>query len=200
MCKKYFIFFFLITGFWFSSVHAASYKEGEAAFKNGKYKIAVAIWEELADEGDLAAQFKLAEMYEMGSGVKPNKETSFKFYSQAMEQGELDAQLKVGMFYMSGQGVKQNKEKARELYRKAAYQGHAKSQYYYGVSYFRGEGVPTDYVKANAWMRVAAKNGYTHAKSSSEHIEAVLSRSDLKKSKDLTKKILSEIKKVPANK
>lgn len=200
MSKQYFIYFLLISGICFSSVHAASFKDGEDAFKNRKYKIALAIWEDLADENDLAAQFKLAEIYEMGSGVKANKETSFKYYSMAMEQGSLDAQLKIGMFYMTGQGVKQDKEKARELYRQAAYKGHAKSQYYYGVTYFRGEGVQTDYVTANAWMRVAAENGYEHAKNSSEHIENVLSRSDLKKSQALAKKLLSELKKVSVSK
>ena len=198
MNKKYFIYFFLIVSCWLPSVFAASYKDAETAFKNAQYKIAVAIWEDLADEGDLASQLKLANMYELGSGVKVNKETSFKYYSQAMEQGSLDAQLKVGTFYMAGiRGVTQDKEKARALYRKAAYLGHAKSQYYYGVTYFRGEGVPTDYVKANAWMRVAARSGYAPAKTSSDHIEAVLSGADLKKSKSLAKKLLSEVKKSP---
>lgn len=194
--KSFFIYIFLISGFCLSSVYAASYEDGEAAYKKGQVKAAVAIWEELAEEGDLASQLKLAKMYDIGRGVKINKEASFKLYSQAAEQGSLEAQLKLGMFYMDGQGgVKQDKEKARELYRKAAYQGYAKAQYFYGVTYFRGEGVKTDYVMAHAWMRVAEIRGYKNAKDAGDQIKAVLSKSDLKRSKKLTSQILAEIKK-----
>lgn len=184
-----------------SSVYAASYADGEAAFKAGNYKKATSIWEELAEEGDIAAQLIMAKMYSTGMGVKVDKAASFEFYNQAAEQGSVEALLQLGIIYMSGQGdIKQDKAKARELYLKAANQGYAKAQYYYGITYFRGEGVTTDYVQAHAWIHVAAVRGYELAKSYEGQLAEVLSKADLKKSKNISDQLLAKIKKAPAGK
>ncbi len=178
-----------------SPVHAATYADGEAAYEASDYKKAVSIWEDLAEQGDVTSQLKMATMYTTGSGVKKDKAAAFKLHNQAAEQGSAVAQLQLGLIYMSGQvDVKRDQDKARELYLQAANQGYAKAQYYYGVTYFRGEGVPTDYVQGHAWMYVAAIRGYEPAKKYSEQIAEVLSEADLEKSKNISDKLLTEIK------
>lgn len=201
MSRKILLYFFLISTFLTSSVYAASYGDGEAAYKARDYKKAVSIWEELAEEGDIASQLKMAKMYSTGSWVKIDKAASFELYNQAAEQGSVEALFELGVIYMSGQGgVKRDRAKARELYLKAANQGYAKAQYYYGITYFRGEGVTTDYVQAHAWLHVAVVRGYEHAKAYREQLAAVLSKADLKKSKNISDQLLAKIKKAPAGK
>ncbi len=160
------------------------------------------IWEELAEQGDVTSQLKMATLYSTGFSnketkfrLKKDRAAAFKLYNQAAEQGSAEAMFELGLIYGSGQeGVKRDPEKARELYLKAANQGNAKAQYYYGVTYFRGEGVPTDYVRGHAWMHVALVNGHEAAKSYLETIEEVLSEADLEESKNISDKLLAEIK------
>ena len=195
MSRKILLYFIVIATFLSSSVYAASYGDGEAAYEAANYKKAVKIWKALAEQGDIPSQLKMAEMYNTGSRVKQDKATAFKLYNQAAEQGSAEAMLKLGLIYMSGQGdVERDPDKARELYLNAANQGYAKAQYYYGVTYFRGEGVLTDYVQGHAWMKIALDNGYEAAKNYVATLEEALSEADLQKSKDISDQLLAEIK------
>ena len=195
MSRKIFFYFFIIATCLASPVFAATYEDGEAAYEANDYKKAASIWEELAEQGDITSRLKMAELYTIGRGVKKDFSAAFKLYDEAAEQGSAEAQFKLGLIYMSGQkDVKVDRVKARELYLKAANQGYVKAQYQYGVSYFRGEGVDTDYVQGHAWMNVALMSGYEYAKNYVQTLEEFLSEADLEESKNISAKILAEIK------
>src|SRR5574344_1813078 len=49
----------------------------------------------LASRGDIAAQIKLGEMYEMGCGVEKNDLTAQGWYQKAVDQGDDAAMLKL---------------------------------------------------------------------------------------------------------
>ena len=205
MSRKILFYLFIIATFLTAPIYAETFEDGEAAFEANDHKKAVEIWEALAEQGDITSQLKMATLYRAGFSnkgtkfrLKKDRAAAFELYNQAAVQGSAEAIFELGLIYGSGQeGVKRDVDKARELYYKAANLGHAKAQYYYGVSYFRGEGVPTDYVQGHAWMNVALENGYEAAKSYIETFEEVLSEADLEESKDISSKLLAEIKKLP---
>lgn len=202
MMKRNIRFYFgVIATLLASSLYAASYEDGQAAFEAKDYEEAVEIWEGLSEQGDINSLLKMAELYSAGLRVKKDqivkvdRTTAFKLYNQAAEQGSFEAMLLVGQIYMVGQtDIEHDSEKAAEWYLKAAKQGYAKAQFFYGTSYFRGEGLPQDYVQAHAWMHVATIKGYEPAKMYSDEIAAVLSEEELIESKRISDQLLAEIK------
>lgn len=75
-----------------------------------------------ANQGDSDAQFKLAVMYNDGTGVPQNYTKAAEWYTKAANQGDSDAQFNLGVIYGKGQGVRQDYAKAAEWYQKAANQ------------------------------------------------------------------------------
>ena len=195
MSRKILFYFIVIATFLSLPVYAASYEDGQAAYEARDYKKAAKIWEALAEQGDINSQLKIAGMYSSGVVFKRDIATAIELYNQAVEQGSAEAMFELGQIYMHGhENSKPDQDKGRELYLEAANRGYAKAQYYYGITYFRGEGVLTDYVQGHAWMYVSLVNGYDTAKQYIEVIEDTLSEADLKKSKDISDKLLAEIK------
>lgn len=176
-----------------SVVNAASYHEGEAAFKAKEYKKAVAIWQQLAKQGDTASQISLAQMHTIGLGVEKNLQTAFKLYLKAAKSGSAEAQNQLGKMYITAQGVNRDPIESRKWFLKAAEQGSAEAIYNYGVSYFKGEGITTDYVQAHAWMHVAVMKGYDSAIIYRDQLAEVLSKEKLKKSSQISSRLFKQL-------
>ena len=80
-----------------------------------------------AESGDSYAQYKLAEMHELGH-LPFNAGIVFEMYHKAALNGSTDAQYKLGLIYQNGNfGVKKNPELARKWLNKAANGGNAKA-------------------------------------------------------------------------
>jgi TPR repeat protein len=137
-------------------------QEGVKVYKNiGKNKAStINLYHEAAARGDAKGQFKLAQCYATGTGVKKNLTIAAQLYLKAAEQGNIDAQCRLGDCYKNGEGVDKDAPKAMAWYRKAAEQGDAESQYKLGLFYMRGECVATDLTEAAAWYRKAAEQGF----------------------------------------
>ena len=60
---------------------------------------------ERAEQGDAAAQFNLALMYEDGIGVTQDDKEAVKWYRLAAEQGYALAQYNLATMYYRGEGV-----------------------------------------------------------------------------------------------
>jgi len=118
---------------------------------------------QLAEQGDLQAQVKLARMYETGQGVPKDFSEALKWYKEAADHGNALAQGTLGWFYQYGQGVETNFQTAISWYRKAAEQGQAMSQLNLAVMYDDGIGVPTNKEEAVKWYRLAADQGEPRA-------------------------------------
>ena len=125
-----------------------------------------------AKQGDVEAQFNLAEAYYRGKGISKNVKKAVELWTRAAEQGHAGSQRSLGgVQYFAWS--KQNGEKYTgkdsselgfiKLFRKAAKKKDRVAQYNLGALYFNGEGVPKDYKKAVEWWELAAKQGYTPA-------------------------------------
>lgn len=100
---------------WPVTVHAVTEQTEPAAF----------LWnKELAEQGDVAAQYNLGMMCETGMGVPVDEAKAVKWYSQAAEQGHAKAQLKLGLFYYTGLGAQQSEMRAIKWLGQAAKNGN----------------------------------------------------------------------------
>ena len=63
----------------------ADFRKGEEAYMIGDYATALREWTPLAEKGDLAAQFKLANMYRKGIGVPQDYTEQMCFPAQQKE-------------------------------------------------------------------------------------------------------------------
>ena len=118
---------------------------------------------ELAEQGDVTAQYKLGTAYEYGSCVPIDNEKAVFWYRKAAEQGNSSAQYCLGRMFDYGCGVPEDKQEAAIWYRKAAEQGDGNAQNDLGVMYLTGEGVPEDKTQATFWFRKAAEQGIATA-------------------------------------
>ena len=114
---------------------------------------------ELAEQGDVTAQYKLGTAYEDGSCVPIDNEKAVFWYRKAAEQGNSSAQYSLGAMFDYGRGVPENKQEAIIWYRKAAEQGDGNAQNDLGVMYLTGEGIPQDKSEALFWFQKAAEQG-----------------------------------------
>jgi TPR repeat protein len=73
-----------------------------------KFKKAVEWWAKAADQGDLEAQYNLANALSKGQGVPQNAEQAFRWFLKAASQGVVPAQSRVGLLYATGEGVAQD--------------------------------------------------------------------------------------------
>ncbi len=115
---------------------------------------------ELAEQGDVDAQYSLGKMYANGEDVLEDNKKAFYWYSKAAEQGDAKAQLLLGMMYYKGKGVPEDISQAFYWYQKAAKQGNADAQLVLGVMYAIGGGrVSQDNNQAFYWYSKAAEQG-----------------------------------------
>ena len=77
-----------------------------------------------ANNNELDAQVKLAEMYRKGKGVDRDLITAAQWYEKAALEGDAEAQFNLGDMYKQGVGVEKNNALAIKWLRKAANQGH----------------------------------------------------------------------------
>lgn len=103
---------------------AAKLEQAHQALEAEEYIEAMSIFEPLAIAGNTDAQFQMASIYYLGSGVGQDFNRAFDWYRRAAEQGEADAQYSLGNMYLLGEGVTADNALAQQWYEKAAAQGH----------------------------------------------------------------------------
>ena len=74
---------------------------------------------QLAERGNVQAQFNLGMMYENGQGVRQDDAEAVKWYRQAAEKGYAKAQYNLGAMYFTGRGVHQDFHLSKEWFGKA---------------------------------------------------------------------------------
>lgn len=114
----------LITGLSTQSALAADYSDGMLAYSAGDYDGAYKIWTDLANDGNVRAQFNVAYMYEFGIVAKPNYDKAIEWYRKAALQGYARAQNFLGWMYEMGKGVSRNRAEALKWLEMAAEQGN----------------------------------------------------------------------------
>ncbi len=95
---------------------AGQFDDGLAAYDQGRFERAFELWLPLAQQGNAAAQFNLAALYEKGSGVAQDRVEAARWNLAAAKQGDLDAQLKIASLSEEGTGVAKDPDAARKWY------------------------------------------------------------------------------------
>ncbi len=113
-----------------------------------------------AHEGDIHAQYKLAECYMFDrSYIKGwtrsmvNHKQAVYWYEKAALQGSRSAQCMMSYFYMYGKYVERDYNKSFRWAKQAADQDDAHGCYYIGWHYAYGHGVIKDMKQAIKWLR-----------------------------------------------
>ena len=110
-------------------------------------------------QGDLAAQFGLAQAYTKGIGFWKDAGKAKRWYLMSASKGYADAQAALGDIYS-----KIDIKEAANWYLKAAENGNTEAQYKLGEFYSSGK-IDSRAPKEDAqkWYRKAAKNGHVNA-------------------------------------
>lgn len=112
-----------------------------------------------AEQGDIDAQYRLAQMYFRGEKVPQDYSKAFQWAEKAARQNHKGAQNYLGRMYFSGLGVLQDYSSALHWFSKSAQQGNAEAQHNMGALYYNGLGVPKDPEKAVEWLCKSACTG-----------------------------------------
>jgi len=172
-----------------SSSGPSYFAVGLAAYDRGDYQAAMKEWRPHAEQGGVAAQYYLGEMYQYGRGVPQQNSEAAKWYRLAAKQGYSRAQRALKLLPGNGSiadtpsssgpsyfavGLaaydRGDYQAAMKEWRPHAEQGGVAAQYYLGEMYQYGRGVPQQNSEAAKWYRLAAKQGYSRAQRALEHL------------------------------
>ncbi len=156
-----------------------------SAFERGDYGTALQKFQELAEQGDVAAQYNLGLIYATGKGVAPDTAESSKWLEKAAVAGDAAAQNYLGYLMSGGKGVPRDYSAAAKWYFLAATQGHARAQYNLGRLHYMGIGVPEDFVQAYKWFSLAALQGVSYATKGIDLVLKKMPPDDILKAKGL---------------
>jgi hypothetical protein len=112
-----------------------------------------------AEQGDAAAQTKLAKAFTEGNGVPRSYKQAAHWYGLAASNGYAEAEAMLGELFQAGQGVPHNLTNAVRWFTNAAQQGSIAAQYDLAYMYERGQGLPHDEKLAAHWYQLAAEAG-----------------------------------------
>ena len=140
-----------------------------AALATGDYQRAITLLRPLAERGDAAAQFELAQMYESGQGVALDDGLAAHWYRLAAQQGHSKAQFYLGQIYANGQGQGQSQQLTQAQ----------------GISQLNpsDSGVGKDYIAAYIWWTRASQQGHEGATSGLRFLTRVMDNSQLAQAK-----------------
>jgi TPR repeat protein len=111
-------------------VTAGPFEDAIAAYSRSDYAIAFRLFHLPAEQGNVAAQLNLSDMYYYGRGVTQGYAKAAKWFRKAAEQGHASAQTGLGFMYHYGQGVTQDYVEAHKWWNIAASKGDANAAKY----------------------------------------------------------------------
>ena len=141
--------------------------------------------ENLAKQGNLAAQIELAHSYRTGIGVTQDYKTAIKWFTLAAERGDAASQYNLGIMYSFGLGVVPNYRHGVKWYTLAAEQGHAVAQYNLGRLYYLGKGVPENLIYAHMWAKQASSNGFEMSTEFTDMLTELMTENQIEKANRL---------------
>jgi uncharacterized protein len=154
-------------------------KSGTRALRDGQKDKAIKQLEYAAEQGVVAAQWKLARIYAEGDGVEQSDIKAFEYFTR-VANGHADdspggpqsryvanAFVSLGHYYREGiadSDVKADLGRARHMYAYAAsYFGDPDAQYHLGRLLLDGSGTNNDPRQAARWLYAAANKGQYQA-------------------------------------
>ena len=157
MSKNHLLVAFLFS-FCFTLNVSADYIDGQKAYANGDYGVAILEWTQVAEDGNARAQYNLGWMHANGKGTAQDFKEAIKWYTKSAQQGNVNAQYNLGNLYLRGDGAAQNDNLAFSWFLKAAEQGDAPAQYNLCRMYILGKGGEKNILEARFWCKQALEN------------------------------------------
>ena len=124
---------------------------------------AVESMRELAENGDIHAQYFMGELYRDGPLLPPDWVMARYWFDKAAKQGYAAAQYALGKLYLSDDASVHDSELGIQWLEHAAYNGNHDASYRLGKEYMRGEAVRKDTRKAMDHIYTSAQAGNPHA-------------------------------------
>ena len=124
---------------------------------------AVESMRELAENGDIHAQYFMGELYRDGPLLPPDWVMARYWFDKAAKQGYAAAQYALGKLYLSDDASVHDPELGIQWLEHAAYNGNHDASYRLGKEYMRGEAVRKDTRKAMDHIYTSAQAGNPHA-------------------------------------
>lgn len=137
----------------------AQYKLGCRFWNENNYEKALSLLTASANNGNVFAQNKLADMYYNGENIDQSIETALHYYEMAAEQGSSEAQCKLGMIYYSGEYKEKDFSRAFDYFKKSAEQESSTALYYIGKMYYTGVGKEKNLDEAEKLFKRSADQG-----------------------------------------
>ena len=109
-------FLFLSAAAQADNVDTERFTQAAQAHRQGHYRQAAALWQELAEKGVRDAQYNLGLMYRYADGVPEDLAAALRWYKRAAEQGDIQAQYEVGLMYQEGIGVAADQTEAHRWF------------------------------------------------------------------------------------
>jgi len=134
----------------------------EKSFQNEDYNQAFRYCSEAAQQGQMRAQWRLANCYEHGFGTERDLFEAKFWYEKAALQNHVTSQLHLGKLY--SKGLQNDHIKAFQFFSLAAAQNEPQAQFLVSLCYQNGVGVLPNPQQAIYWYQLAAKNGLMGAK------------------------------------
>lgn len=141
---------------------AQRYRKGEQRPQD--YPKAIALFEQLAAEGDVRGEYMMGLLYFEGEGVAQDYQKALYWHTKAGRQGYKYAQYSVGIMYENGWGTPPDNKEAFRWHHMAAMQEYGTAQYRVACHYYFGLSVKKDIQMAKYWFEKSAKNGFIESK------------------------------------
>jgi len=138
----------------------AQFQKGLAQLQAGQMEEGARLIRLSANRNQPAAQYRLAKLYETGTGLAKDEITARELIERAARGGNRIAMHDLGNYHAYGQGgLEQNIATALDWFTKAAERGVVDSQF--NVAFLRegNEGIPADIETAYFWYQIAARQG-----------------------------------------
>ena len=138
----------------------AQFQKGLIKLQTGQMEEGARLIRLAANRNQPAAQYRLAKLYESGTGISKDPITARELIERAASGGNRIAMHDLGNYHAYGQGgLDRNMGEALDWFTKAAERGVVDSQF--NVAFLRegNEGVPADTETALFWYFVAARQG-----------------------------------------
>ena len=138
----------------------AQFQKGLAQLQAGQMKEGARLIRLSANRNQPAAQYRLAKLYETGTGVAEDPITARELIERAARGGNRIAMHDLGNYHAYGQGgLTSDISEALVWFTKAAERGVVDSQFNVAFLSEGNEGVPADVDTALFWYHVAARQG-----------------------------------------
>ena len=147
----------------YNRIQGMMFEPAREAERIGDYERAFEIYKDVAEDGVVIAQTKVAQYYEKGQGTPQNYAEAARWYEAAAKAGDPRAYGPLARLYETGNGVPQDDARALQLYLEAAATGTVWANAKVGQFLEKGRGGTADPAAAARYYQIAAEAGDQNA-------------------------------------